>query len=491
MSLRLPLNFGTLDKFLFETREFIKDSDIQANPFFHLVKPTEENISKYRFYKPESHLFLIFDTIFFSPRIVIEVLYASVISIFWNTDKSQSQLATGIPCESLFLSHYTGAQYSSYHDVYFGSAVDSPNSCVFYLNHTRENTKQIFADFKKKNRARVFVNAKTLSLLPMLKTQLQQSKVSWSLFKQALCREGLPVSQRRILLRGARLQHSRSTLANLILRHRLKTLMFSLRPKRMVLTLEGHAHEAMLIHLREEFFPHTQIVAYQHAPLVPSQYNIKRVASMLTSNDLILSSGSSTKSFFLNASLRARIEILGSPKAKEFKYQIKDESRLRVLLTPEAARNSLIEFAQLARKLSISIPGALFTIRLHPDTSKKLVRVVKEILKDCANAQISELALAADLKSSHVTIFRSSAAAIEGLAFGSLPIHFELGGSGNLNPLSDTQYSVPAFYEYDALVHYLKTLNISRFNSQEKQKESFEKFSLYFTKLENFSDLIL
>jgi hypothetical protein len=258
----------------------------------------------------------------------------------------------------------------------------------------------------------------------------------------------------------------------------------------MVLTLEGHAHEAMLIHLREEFFPHTQIVAYQHAPLVPSQYNIKRVASMLTSNDLVLSSGSSTKSFFLDASLRARIEILGSPKAKEFKYQIKDESRLRILLTPEAARNSLIEFAQLARKLSISIPGALLTIRLHPDTSKKLVRVVKEILKDCANAQISELALAADLKSSHVTIFRSSSAAIEGLAFGSLPIHFELGGSGNLNPLSDTQYSVPAFYEYDGLVHYLKTLNISRFNSQEKQKESFEKFSLYFSKLQKFSDLI-
>ena len=63
MSHRLPLNYGTLDKFLLEIREFIKNSDIQANPFFHLVKPTEENISKYRFYKPESLLFLTFDTI--------------------------------------------------------------------------------------------------------------------------------------------------------------------------------------------------------------------------------------------------------------------------------------------------------------------------------------------------------------------------------------------------------------------------------------------
>jgi hypothetical protein len=491
MSHRLPLNYGTLDKFLLEIREFIKNSDIQANPFFHLVKPTEENISKYRFYKPESLLFLTFDTIFFFPRIVIEVLYALAISIFWSTYKSQSQLASSTPCESLFLSHYTSAQFRSDKDVCFGSAVDSPNSYVFYLNHTRKSTKQILAGFKQKNRTRVFVNAKTLSLLPMLKIQLQQSKVSWSLFKHALCREGLPVSQRRLLFRGARFQHSRPTLANLILRNRMMTLMSSLQPKRLIFTLEGHAHEVMLINSREEFFSRTQIVAYQHAPVVPLQFNIKRVASMLRSSDLILTSGPTTKSFFLQASPIARIEILGSPKARVFEYQLKDESHLRVLLTPEAARESLLEFAQLARKLSINVPGALFTIRLHPDTSKKLLRIVKETLKKSSNIQISELALAADLKSSHVTVFRSSAAAIEGLAFGSLPVHFELGGSGNLNPLYGTQYDVPAFYEYEGLIKYLSALNISKCNSQEKQRESFKIFTLYFAKLQNFSDLIL
>ena len=362
---------------------------------------------------------------------------------------------------------------------------------MFYLNHTRENTKHIIAGFKKKNRTRVFVNAKTLSLLPMLKIQLQQSKVSWSLFKHALCREGLPVSQRRILFRGARFQHSRPTLANLILRNRMMTLMSSLQPKRLIFTLEGHAHEVMLINSREEFFSRTQIVAYQHAPVVPLQFNIKRVASMLRSSDLILTSGPTTKSFFLQASPIARIEILGSPKARVFEYQLKDESHIRGLLTPEAARESLLEFAQLARKLSINVPGALFTIRLHPDTSKKLLRIVKETLKKSSNIQISELALAADLKSSHVTVFRSSAAAIEGLAFGSLPVHFELGGSGNLNPLYGTQYDVPAFYEYEGLIKYLSALNISKCNSQEKQRESFKIFTMYFAKLQNFSDLIL
>jgi hypothetical protein len=266
--------------------------------------------------------------------------------------------------------------------------------------------------------------------------------------------------------------------------------MFSLQPKRLVLTLEGHAHEAMLINLRKEFFPHTQVVAYQHAPVVPSQFNIKRVASMLNSTDLILTSGLNTKSFFLQARPRARIEILGSPKAKEFECQTKDESRLRVLLTPEAAREALIESARLARKLSINIPGALFTIRPHPDTSKKLMSVIKEIFNGRPNIQISESTLSTDLRLSHITIFRSSSAAIEGLAFGSLPIHFELGGRGNLNPLFDAQYNVPAFYEYEGLINYLKKVNISKSNSRDKQKESFKRFSLYFSEIQNFSDLI-
>ena len=489
MSPRLPHKPDILDKFLFETRNFFEKSDIQANPFFYLVKPTEENLSKYRFYKTESHLFLIFDTIFFFPRIVLEVLYASVISLFWYQDKYQSQLASNIQCESLFLSHYTGAQSKSDKDVYFGSTVDSPNSYVFYLNHTRKNTKQIIAGFKKINRTRVFVNTKTLSLIPMLKTHFRQSKVSWSLFKHALCKKSLSVNQRRILLRGARFQHSRPTLANLILRNKLMNLMFSLQPKRLILTLEGHAHESMLINLREEFFPYTQIVAYQHAPVVLSQFNIKRVASMLSSSDLILTSGLITKRFFLHANLRARIEILGSPKAREFEYQTKDESRLRILLTPEAAREALIESARLAHKLSISFPGALFTIRLHPDTSKRLIRSIKKIFSGRSNIQVSELALSTDLKLSHITIFRSSSAAIEGLAFGSLPIHFELGGSGNLNPLFDAHYKVPAFYEYEGLINYLKTLNISKYNAKDKQGEFFKKFSLYFSEIQKFSDL--
>lgn len=486
----LPHKPEALDKFLFETRNLIKNSDIKANPFFYLVKPTEENVSKYSFYKTESYLLLIFDTLFFFPRIVLEVLSASAVSLIWHKKIYQAQPQSKLKCESLFVSHYTIAQSKSDKDIFFGSAVESPNSHVFYLNHTREKTNQIIASFKRKNMNQFFVNTKTLSLMPTLKTHFRQSKVSWPLFKYALGRNNLLVSQRRILLRGARFQHSRPTLANLILRNRLMNLMFSLQPERLVITLEGHAFEAMLIDLREVFFPRTQIVAYQHAPVVPSQFNIKRIVSLLRSSDLVLTSGLITKGLFLHAQPRARVEILGSPKAKEFAYQTKDVKRLRVLLVPEAARESLMDFALLGRHLAINFPSASFTLRLHPDTGKKLLVATRKILNRLSNIQISELPLSADLKSSHVTLFRSSAAAIEGLAYGSLPIHFESGGSGNLNPLFDFQFSVPTFYNYSDLVYFLENLDISKSQSQIYQRESFKKFSLYYSELHDFNTLI-
>jgi hypothetical protein len=149
-----------------------------------------------------------------------------------------------------------------------------------------------------------------------------------------------------------------------------------------------------------------------------------------------------------------------------------------------------MEFAILGRNLSIDFPSASFTIRPHPDTGKKLLEATRKILNGLSNIQISELPLSTDLKSSHVTLFRSSAAAIEGLAFGSLPIHFELGGSGNLNPLFDSQFSVPAFYDYKDLVYFLETLDISKSHSQIYQKESFKKFSLYFSELRDFNALV-
>lgn len=204
----------------------------------------------------------------------------------------------------------------------------------------------------------------------------------------------------------------------------------------------------------------------------------------------MLTSGYKTQKFFLSEKPNARVEILGSPKFRTFEYQKKDLSRLRVLLTPEAAKESLIDLAYLARELSLTMPSALFVIRPHPDTSKKGMIHLSKLLNGLSNVQISELPLSADLKSSHITLFRSSSAALEGMAFGSLPIHFELGGNGSLNPLFDTKFSVNAFYEYEGLCKYLNKLNLLNFQLEGKQREFFEEFLLYFSKYRDFKALV-
>ena len=490
MSRRLAHNPESIDNLLVEVRNCIAYTDVQANPFFFLVKPTEECTSKYRLYRPESAVLLVSNLIFCFPIIFLEIFFASIISLFWTMNYSHSKLNQERSCDSLFVSHYTKAQSKSNTDVYYGTATQSLNSFVVYLNHTRFKSHQILNNFKQNEISNVFVNNKTLPLFATLKLHFQQFKVSFLILKFAVREKNLFVSQRRILIKGARFQHSRPTLANLILRDTLGKLIPLIRPKRMIITLEGHAHEAMLINLRDEQFSQMQIVAYQHAPIVYSQFNVKRVVSMLGKSDLVLTSGYKTQKFFLSEKPNARVEILGSPKFRTFEYQKKDLSRLRVLLTPEAAKESLIDLAYLARELSLTMPSALFVIRPHPDTSKKGMIHLSKLLNGLSNVQISELPLSADLKSSHVTLFRSSSAALEGMAFGSLPIHFELGGNGSLNPLFDTKFSVNAFYEYKGLCKYLNKLNLLNFQLEGKQREFFEGFLLYFSKYRDFKALV-
>ena len=115
---------------------------------------------------------------------------------------------------------------------------------------------------------------------------------------------------------------------------------------------------------------------------------------------------------------------------------------------------------------------------------------LSKLLNGLSNVQISELPLSSDLKLSHVTLFRSSSAALEGMAFGSLPIHFELGGNGSLNPLFGTKFSVNAFYGYEGLSKYLNTLNLLNYQLERNQRESFEEFSLYFSKYRDFKLLV-
>jgi hypothetical protein len=242
---------------------------------------------------------------------------------------------------------------------------------------------------------------------------------------------------------GALHQFRRATFANLIFLRRLSEVLKNVSLNTVFFTLEGHAHEAMIISLIKADYPHLQMRVIQHAPIVPSQFGYFDNLLLLRRNDSVLCTGNITQEItrnFLENSGGAcsDVRILGSPKGN---LSIRDYSEFQtgkkksVLLLPEGTESSSIEFLNLLHNMALRCPERSFVYRLHPATRKgaKLMKLLSQELP--TNAIISGQFLTEDLDVSMCTVYRSSAAAIEALAFGAIPIHFDPNNSFVLDPI--------------------------------------------------------
>jgi hypothetical protein len=106
------------------------------------------------------------------------------------------------------------------------------------------------------------------------------------------------------------------------------------------------------------------------------------------------------------------------------------------------------------------------------------------------NLTISTNALTVDLNNSHVTIFRSSAVGLEGLAFASLPVHFDAETNGLLNPLSEIKYPKIEFSNVNDLAEFLKTWPPTRNNADEFRAESLKVINDYYFPMQDVNFLI-
>ena len=106
------------------------------------------------------------------------------------------------------------------------------------------------------------------------------------------------------------------------------------------------------------------------------------------------------------------------------------------------------------------------------------------------NLKISTDTLTNDLNNSHVTIFRSSAVGLEGLAYASLPVHFDAEMDGLLNPLSQINFPKMEFSDVDELTEFLKGWPLMRNNSPEFRLESSKVVKDYYFPMKDINLLI-
>ena len=479
-----------LDEFLSRIKTDFNDSDLIANPFLSLVKPTEENLKKYFVSHPESRLRFGIKVLGVLPNILFNIVYSAAISIAkfpenhrWNIDDIKKS-------RNLYISHFTYAQSPQNDDVFFGKNSQDPADTVFYLNSTRKNGLKVQKSYSDLGKLNVVVNTKSLGLIQTLMVQKRQIPNSFKLFFLALSNSSYTLFQRRLLLKLSISQHSRQTMANLFTKVRLTEIISKSHPENIIFTIEGHAHETMVIKLRDTDFPSMRIVGFQHAPIVPGQFSFYRLLKAFNSKDLILTCGEITKELISRNQPSLPIGILGSPKSIKNSPSLKSLTTMKVLGAVEGTYESLQSFIILFNELSDLLPDIHFTLRIHPALSQDIAQKLLKSLSTSLNLEISTNKLTEDLNISHVTIFRSSAVGLEGLAFASLPVHFDAETNGLLNPLSQINYPKIEFSNIYDLAKFLKTWPLSRNNAEDFRSECLHVISEYYFPMQDINLLI-
>jgi len=479
-----------LDKFLREIRERHTPQNISPNPFFYLVKPTQENLEKYHLRGDSSSFRLTLDLVLFIPLLIHYQVKSVAISIVRLKESNKFRPENLKKTKKLVISHFTYAQKASTEDVFFGHNVNDDETFVFYLNSTRNQAQDICDRYVEAGRKNQIINTKSLKILKMLQLHLFQNKLMFSLIGIALSESNLSTYQRRLLIRGALWQHHRATVANLVLRERLLSVISQIQPSKLILTIEGHSHEFMILEARKLKFKNVKVVGVQHAPIVAGQFSFFELLNHFSKIDILLTSGIATQRQISDRSPNLDIRVLGSPKSLKIEPVIDFSSKRHVLGAVEGVSQSLESFIALFNDLAFHIPQKNFVLRLHPALDGHVVKALMKKLDRLENLSISKESLSVDLANSAVVIFRSSAVGIEGLAYSALPMHFDPSGEGLLNPLLDLGLGPDVFTTAEELATYLKQASNQDIPIPSDQKKLFTLFNEYYSPLKDINQLI-
>ena len=430
-----------------------------ANTYFRLVKPIEESLKRYVNLEQPDRFSLIFSYITTIFQIFIEIIRSISIAVIKTRESASFQLPKDFEIENIFVSHYTYAQNPSNPDIFFDH-IPSEKDLIFYHNHTLLNRNEIQNSLDQFNfRPNVLVTTKSLGILNTFSLQFENLRTSIKMLAYSLNCHRFNLIERRILIYASANQVSRQTLVNQINLRRLDSLLSINRPSRILITLEGHAYEALYIDLVHEKYSEIQLMAFQHAPIVPDQFGLMKNLLKLNSNDTILASGEITKQFFNSLNLTANVRLFGSPKWRHITPGVKKRHPITVLGAAEGTYESLENFSKLFGKLDCAELNLKLIFRVHPAVSIEESSKVLSRMQFNNNLILSHRSLEQDLEESHYCIYRSSAVAIEGLRFGVLPLYFNPNGDQGLNPLFLAKLEMPVFRSAEDFENFF--LNVS------------------------------
>lgn len=322
---------------------------------------------------------------------------------------------------------------------------------IFLSHESFRNELRRTSEFKQIKKVR-----RSIELGKFLNIQTRNDSDAVKMLISAFSYPRLSLNARLLLSVAAIRQLDRSCIYDEIISENCIDYVKSLSPRVFVITYEGHTFEINTIHKLQKSFPNLIILAYQHAPVVNSQFGFFEGLKVFSGNVHLLTTGEIPQKLVLSRKPDAslNVHVAGSNKnmAVRINSELENVKKSKVLIAPEASLQATLELLSEARKYILNDPEMNW-VRLHP-------RLADRYLKEVLNSKYPQINLSkgnnleADLSSTKSCIFRSSAVGIQGMQFGVIPIYSSVFSNSLLDPL----YPVTKMREYEDLEPLLMEL---------------------------------
>lgn len=433
-----------------------------VNDFFRLPKENQEFLKRYQGIQWEIkkiYIKLILQVPFFLINTCIN-LFLSIFYIKQNYKFKRSITNTDV----LFISHATTSNAEHNSDIYFE---DIPNKFldnkkevgILYLNHNKTGYSRMLKKLILKN------NSHLILLMPKIMGPFD----SITYFRFII----IEIANRVILSRSYKLNDirksrivlysifslmKRETYSNFHLLKKYRKAINNSPVENVFLTLEGHGYEEEIINQTYISKPNAVIWLRQHSPISLAQIGVFNILKSLKKSTNVLTTGLAYSNLFNQHSKNIKTFTIGTSKSRAIHATPK--RNFAILVAPEGTEKSTLEFLDFIFNLNDKFNGFEFIFRIHPnlDTNWKIRKKIQKNLSKL-NFRVSAESLDQDLMQSSTTLYRSSAVAIESLAYGNLPIYLNFDGNPKLDVFSVIENNFPKLHDLSDFHLFFKMLS--------------------------------
>jgi hypothetical protein len=416
------------------------------NDYFRIPKANQEFLRKYK--NVNSKEKLIFGRLIIQlPLFLFNIIFnlcISMIHIKQNLEFSKRVKITN----ELFISHGIYSNAQSNDDIYFENIPNqylknNKHVTILYLNHTNSNYSKMSQKLNMKK------NCSTALLMPKFmgfKNYLGYLKFNFKIISERLklYRKYRKTNKfmSKIVLNSIFSLMKRETYSTYHLLSICKLIQNISYIENIFITLEGHAYEEEIIKQTSTINPKTTIWLRQHSPISLAQTGVFNTLKSLERKVYILTTGSAYSELLKNSSSNIESFVFGTSKSRNLNTSWSKSNA--VLVTPEGTEKSTLDFLNFIYGLDSRFSKYQFIFRVHPNLNKnRKIRIRIRKNESKLNFQLSVDSLDKDLIQTRFTLYRSSAVAIESLAFNNLPIYLNFDGNLNLNVFSILDSTFP------------------------------------------------